>query len=282
MKRREQNCSLARFGEWRLPQRRGGLTHQECRPLLTGQSPDCHSVVPKPLDQVPIRSPQALHTALLPFITGRDVVEIGTRKGDGMSCFASVAKRAVAVEMDRKACAALERRAVELRSSGGSAFSVICSDYRKARDLDADVFTWWQQDPFLRNFAVLRALRKKLDLGQVRATAKAIFAFDLKYGPDIYDLTALRRSIWWKTNLTIDVPFDDKDACLQAKQVKTVRCNRAQGRFVLVVVPFAEVPIHLASQGEGAGDDSAPATVSSVARTHGPTVSSSRRSWLLG
>lgn len=247
MNRREQNGSTA-HGTWRLPQQRSGLTHQERGLQLTGKSPDCRTVVPKPLDQVPIRSPQALHTALLPFITGRDVVEIGTRKGDGMSCFASVAKSAVAVEMDRKACAALERRAIKMRSSGGSAFSVICSDYRQAKSLDADVFTWWQQDPFLRNFAVLRALRKQLDLGRVRATAKAIFAIDPKYGPDIYDLAALRRANWWKTNLTIDVPFDDKEACLQAKQVKTLRCDRAQGRFVLVVVPLAEVPTHLTSR----------------------------------
>ena len=59
---------------------------------------DCRKSV-DPLDVPPMRSPQSLHTALARRFAHRSVVEIGTRNGDGLSCFAQVAACARAVEL---------------------------------------------------------------------------------------------------------------------------------------------------------------------------------------
>ena len=38
---------------------------------------NCSALVPQPYDNSPIRSPQAVHSALLPHLRDKDVVEIG-------------------------------------------------------------------------------------------------------------------------------------------------------------------------------------------------------------
>ena len=101
----------------------------------------------------------------------------------------------------------------------------------------------------------LRALRKLYDAGQIRKHAKAIMVFDPMYGDDTYDMAQLRKSTWWKTNVTVTAEMDDKDACLKAKQVKPIRCNRAKGSMSFAVVPISEVPRRLPSQGKEAGDE---------------------------
>ena len=45
-----------------------------------------------PLDSSPIRSPQAAHTSLLEYFRGKNIAEIGTRRGDGMACYSQVAR----------------------------------------------------------------------------------------------------------------------------------------------------------------------------------------------
>ncbi len=40
-----------------------------------------------PVDPSPKRSPQATHSVLHELFTGKAIVEIGTRHGDGMACF---------------------------------------------------------------------------------------------------------------------------------------------------------------------------------------------------
>ena len=100
----------------------------------------CESLVPKTLDVVPSRSPQAVHTLQLPFLIDKDIIEIGTRGGDGMQCFARVAKTATAIELRPHYCELLRLRAQALPRP----FSVECQDYRKTeRPLDADVFLFW-------------------------------------------------------------------------------------------------------------------------------------------
>ena len=44
----------------------------------------CEIAVPNPLDAPPIRSPQAVHTYVVKRIKGKEIVEIGTRNGDGI------------------------------------------------------------------------------------------------------------------------------------------------------------------------------------------------------
>ena len=71
--------------------------------------PHCEEVV-KPMDVSPERSPQAAHTALLEHMSGKDVAEIGTRRGDGMLCFALAARSALAIEVRPNYCSMLEER----------------------------------------------------------------------------------------------------------------------------------------------------------------------------
>ena len=97
---------------------------------------NCSALVPSPVDAAPIRSPQAVHTALLRYFADREVVEIGTRNGDGMACFSQHTRNATAIELDKKYCEALRQRSEALRQAGGRGFKVLCSDYRKAAHLD--------------------------------------------------------------------------------------------------------------------------------------------------
>ena len=98
---------------------------------------DCARDVPSPIDQYPIRSPQSVHTALSEIVRGKEIVEIGTRNGDGMACFARYAQRAVAIELDPKYCQLLRHR---MRASVN--FNVTCASY-ESRDaiVDAAYFT---------------------------------------------------------------------------------------------------------------------------------------------
>ena len=109
--------------------------------LQSVSSVDCAALV-LPVDISPIRSPLAVHTALARRFAGRDIVEIGTRAGDAISCFARVARTAIAVEVVPKYCQALRARAS--RPGKAASFRIICDDYRNA-SLDADMITWWQQ-----------------------------------------------------------------------------------------------------------------------------------------
>jgi len=53
-------------------------------------------------------------------------VEIGTRNGDGMQCFAQVAKRVVAIENDRRYCTKLSTRRKKLRQHGLGDYDILC------------------------------------------------------------------------------------------------------------------------------------------------------------
>lgn len=115
---------------------------------------DCKVSVPYPADTAPIRSPQEVHSIIATKTLNRTIVEIGTRNGDGMTCFAKFAASASAVEYDEKYCKKLERRATRERVP----FEIQCQDFNLA-DLDADFITWWQQHP-LTNLATLARLKQ--------------------------------------------------------------------------------------------------------------------------
>ena len=82
------------------------------------------------------RSPQAVHTLQLPYLVNKDIIEIGTRGGDGIQCFAHVAKTATAIELRPHYCKRSRARARMLRRP----FDVKCKDYNTVHTLDADVF----------------------------------------------------------------------------------------------------------------------------------------------
>ena len=130
-------------------------------PEMPSQHVDCAVAVPHPLDASPIRSPQAVHSALAARIRGKDVAEIGTRNGDGMQCFARVVRSAVAIELDAKYCAALRARAASLAEElNGTTYTVACEPYQSSDRLDADIVTWWEEGPHLFNAQVLAQLRR--------------------------------------------------------------------------------------------------------------------------
>ena len=66
----------------------------------------CEAAVPTPRDTPPTRSPQAVHSFIAAVSAGKTLVEIGTRNGDGMLCFAKNARQATAIEIDVHYCAA--------------------------------------------------------------------------------------------------------------------------------------------------------------------------------
>ncbi|KAL3932731.1 MAG: hypothetical protein SGPRY_000584 [Prymnesium sp.] len=131
---------------------------------------NCSSVVPSPLDVSPVRSPQRVHSYLAGYVRGRQLVELGTRNGDGIACFSLAAASATAVELVPKYCEQLKLRAA--RGTAPPHFNVLCRRYQAGLP-DADVYTWWQQPPSFANSAVLAFLHKEQKRGAIRATAEA-------------------------------------------------------------------------------------------------------------
>ena len=155
-----------------------------CCAVLAADAPandvHCHQLVPKPFDVVPIRSPQHLHTILARKFVGRNIVEIGTRNGDGVNCFSQVANHTVAIEMLPPYCSNLRKR-VEPAPGGKkpAQYEVICTMYQKAPAAvwtDVDFVTWWIEGGLRSNIAALRFLHGMRR--QLRAGALALIAYD--------------------------------------------------------------------------------------------------------
>ena len=103
---------------------------------------DCASLV-KPVDWPPIRSPQAVHSTVAELLRSTDAVEIGTRNGDGMRCFARTARSAVAIELESRYCTELRLHSRNMTAAGVGGFRVHCQDYRRGTP-DADFYTLWE------------------------------------------------------------------------------------------------------------------------------------------
>jgi len=202
-----------------------------------------------PVDTSPIRSPQVLHTAILPHVRGKRVVEIGTRRGDSVACYAQVAASATAVEVDPGACLYLKRRSASLRANGSDTFEVVCEDYRANKALlDADVYTWWQEPPLLDNLEVLWTLRF------TARPALALLAFDPQYHPDMADLHILQGANM--TDWVQSVGYDEYTACIVSDDKDLSRdrrlCSRARGVFHLAAVAVKRIDLALLELAWGA------------------------------
>jgi len=123
------------------------------------------------------RSPQVIHTAVLPRLRGKEVVEIGSAAGDATECFAQIAKSVVAIEMNADLCPVLAHRQGLLRAQGLGSFEVICSSYDKAT-FDADVFITWAEVGSLHDDNVLQYLKRLQDSGLIRKSAEIVLLFD--------------------------------------------------------------------------------------------------------
>ena len=104
-----------------------------------------------PADVSPVRSPQAVHDAIAAALarSRKNVLEIGSRNGDGVSCFAQAAKAAAVIEGASSYCRSLEKRAATLRHREKKDFAIECGFFPAACSAQpllcshADAFTWW-------------------------------------------------------------------------------------------------------------------------------------------
>jgi hypothetical protein len=215
-------------------------------PAATGAI-DCSRLVPSPLDVSPIRSPQAVHTVLARAFSGKRLIEIGTRRGDGMACFAHAAASALAIEPDKQACAALRSRSAAITGPiaeravvGGrrGSFGVSCARYQSKRGTpDADFYTWWQQVPHLVNHDVLHTLGTRLREGAIRSTAVAVPIFDMSWPADKRSWATLRAYAAWNAS----VPYDESVLC---KRQRTKGCGRAKGEFMVAAIELRQLPMN--------------------------------------
>ena len=186
---------------------------------------NCSAVV-SPLDSTPVRSPQAVHSFLTRIFHGRALVEIGSRQGDGISCFGRVTRSAVAVEMARPYCRHLVQRATRLVAPN---YSVVCaSAFIAGACPDADVYTWWQQGD-LTDGKMLAHLRALVRSGKVRQTATAVVLFS-SWHRDRRSWRQLQTAAtWWR-----EVAFDERPLCrqlLSRSRESSETCARANGTF---------------------------------------------------
>ena len=198
---------------------------------------DCEALVPAPVDIVPMRSPQSVHTRLANRFRNRTVVEIGTRNGDGMQCFAQVAKRAVAIEMDRQYCTMLSVRRKKLRQHGLGDYDILCDKYEDvpvATFSSADYIHWWLggADINVRVLTFLYNMRAQLKPG-----VKAAVLHDPAVGVDNQSLSILGPAASIES---VAVPASECAECYRA--VKECRfahdsgfqsCGRAAGTKLL-------------------------------------------------
>ena len=104
-----------------------------------------------PADVSPVRSPQAVHDVIAAALarSRKNVLEIGSRNGDGISCFAQAAKAAAVVEGASSYCSSLQKRAASLRHRGKKDFAIECGLFPAACRSQpllcshAEAFTWW-------------------------------------------------------------------------------------------------------------------------------------------
>lgn len=192
------------------------------------------------MDVSPIRSPQSVHTFLLPWLQGKEVVEVGTRNGDGMECFAQVASKATAVEMDRQYCDVLKKRSRRIRWG----FKTLCGKLQQFPEVDADVFTWWLGGSLDKE--CLMYLREQQRQGKIRHGAALLLLFDL--GMPSSARAAL--SFGSVLNATrFEVPFDEADDCrtrlhnsrlsplydgVGSTGLSPRLCQRAKGTFIVL------------------------------------------------
>ena len=226
---------------------------------------DCHRLVPQPVDVAPIRSPQSIHSLIAQRALGKNLVEIGTRNGDGMECFAQTAASATAFEMEEKYCQKLKLRSSSLAARSGRAFNftVACQDYQRDRHAKhlsrGDYFTWWAQEPTLKNREVLGLLRMLQDQGNVHRDARALFVFDTKWWVDMCDLRAFRA--WDRFSSLESVLVNETASCVDAHALRPANaepggwrrhvqrlCARASGEYLLIEVPVLNWPLGSTTQ----------------------------------
>ena len=197
------------------------------------------------VDRYPVRSPQAVQSAIAEIVSGRDVVEIGTRNGDGMECFAQYARSAVAVEYDQQYCELLKLRGGRNACpTFGTPFSVLCSRYQDVSP-DADYFTWWAQAPHLMNVPLLLHLRRAQLQGKIRANATALVVLAHGEARKHAGSGLLRMAAWTRA-----VPFKEshKAAASLTGGRRNLERFRTEGVWHVVAVPLSAISLDRVSR----------------------------------
>ena len=139
--------------------------------------------------------------AFWPLSSFLSVVEIGTRNGDGVACWAHFAKTVTAVEMDKRYCQRLRERQ---SAAGAAAFDVVCSPFPSGWSAHSawsqtDVFTWWVGGD--GNKKLLKQLTNSSS--RFAAHAEAVILFDTRYNIDLLSWNALRPWAKWTRSAQI-------------------------------------------------------------------------------
>jgi hypothetical protein len=217
----------------------------------TSGTVDCGQLV-APVDRVPQRSPQAVHSVLAARFHGLDIVEIGTLGGDGMNCFAQVARSAVAIEVDPRSGGILRKRVGSLVARGRGNYSVLCDKYQNDA-IDADAYTWWREHAprrlhMLTNDAILRDLQQLQHRGQLRAGARAYPLFDHKLQSDMASWASLQPWATWHANVSFNECSESRwvavrsfvSGILWPPTKHRGDGGRCSGRFTVAEIPIAQ------------------------------------------
>ena len=216
--------------------------------LVNGNEFNCTKLV-KFKDISPKRSPQIVHTLLAWYFQGKDVLEAGTRIGDGLDCWARATNRTIGMEIDNGYCKAMIARA---KSAGyQQKLTMLCRSFFDDTP-DADIYTFWAQPPHMKVTGSLEHLARLHLQGKVRPKAEAVVLFekgapgdDLEYAKTAHDYAA------WSAL----VHFDEHATCsawpIRASKLRREQlCNRARGHFHVAAFPLHRIAANLNSTGQ--------------------------------
>ena len=226
--RLEREASVITASHARLP-------HHAYRVGRQPQQQSTCSVMSHLAEGTPMRSPLSVHSRLLHRFTGRHVVALGARNGDGIACFSSAAQSAQVIERDEASCMTLRQRAKRLQQRFGRGFTVMCTSYEHAvlpRGSDLSI-TWWQEQPYLDNADILAWLNKSRF--QLHESTEAVLLFELGYKPDADSWASLvaAGTPWLWTEL---VSFDESESCARVTGAHNGLCSRAKSTFRIASV----------------------------------------------
>lgn len=240
-----------------------------------GEGVDCATVV-TPRDPPVLRSPQEVHSYLSKRFAGRHVVEIGSRYGDGMSCFGRRTASLTIFEGAKEYCPILEQRLQQMKqelaigastTSGApytrnrqnvSAYSFQCAffDAKLEEAPDADFYTWWIIGGV--NDRLLCELHRRVTSGQVRTSVQAVILFDHQMESDMENLLQLHNRTW--IDWSLDITYNETGLCeslrpqLVSASGKSKNphahfffsrfpqlCSRAAGTFTVLALGVARI-----------------------------------------
>ena len=200
-----------------------------------GKKFDCTHLT-KPKDISPKRSPQVVHTLLAWYFKGKDVVEAGTRVGDGLDCWARATNSSTGMEIDGRYCKAMITRAQS--ADYYPKFTMLCRSFFEGTP-DADIYTFWAQPPHMtitRSFEHLALLYTQ---GKVRSNAEAVVLFEKGTADDTeYARWAPAYASW-----SVSVHFDEFAACFAIPGPSRHLCRRARGVFHIAAFPLRGLPV---------------------------------------